>query len=174
MWIVIGIIGGLVGLVALMAVIGLFLRPDHVATRSAVVAAPPDKVWAALVDVESQPRWRRDLKKVEVLPRENGKRQFREHGGQGKIRYIVDEERAPTAAEPGKLVTRIADEDLPFGGKWIITVEREGGDSKVTVTEDGFVKNPVFRFLSKTVFSLTATQEKWLRDLQSGVGPAQP
>jgi len=176
MWIAIGIIGGLVGLVALMAVIGLFLRPDHVSTRSAVITAPPEKVWAALIDVESQPRWRKDLKKVHVLPHEGGNRQFREHGGQGKIRYVVDEERAPTATEPGKLVTRIADEDLPFGGKWIITVERDAGGSKVTVTEDGFVKNPVFRFLSKTVFSLSATQETWLAELGAHLdgGGARP
>lgn len=165
MWIAIGVVGGLVGLVVLMAVIGLFLRPDHVSARSAVIAAPPETVWATLLDVEGQPRWREDLKKVEVLPPDGGKRQFREHGGQGTIRYIVDEERAPTTAEPGTLVTRIADEDLPFGGKWIITVERDAGGSKVTVTEDGFVKNPVFRFLSKTVFSLSATQERWLAGL---------
>ena len=54
------------------------------------------------------------------------------------------------------------------------------GTPRVTVTEDGFVKNPIFRFLSRTVFSLTATQEKWLRALAAHVGanatpePAEP
>ncbi len=170
MWIAIGIVGGLLGLVALMAVIGSFLPAGHVCGRTATVAAPPETVWAALVDVEGQPRWRKDLKRVEVLPSDGGKRQFREHGGQGKIRFVVDEERAPAGAAPGRLVTRIADDDLPFGGRWIISVVASPGGTRVTVTEDGVVKNPVFRFLSRTVFSLSATQEAWLRGLGRHLG----
>jgi hypothetical protein len=144
-WIVVYIVAGLVGLVALMAIIGLFLPRDHVSVRSATITAPPERVWAWMVDDAGQPRWKSD------------------------VPVVVVERVAPT-----KLVTRIADEKLPFGGTWTIDVAPEGASSKVTVTEDGFVKNPVFRFLSKTVFSLSSTQEKWLRDLQSGVGPAQP
>ena len=39
--IVLYIVGGLVGLLVLMAVIGLFLRRDHVAARTAVFPRPP-------------------------------------------------------------------------------------------------------------------------------------
>jgi uncharacterized protein YndB with AHSA1/START domain len=160
MWIALAIGGGLVALIAALAIVGLFLRPGHVITRSAVIARPPADVWAALVDVAAQPTWRKDLKRVELLPAEGGKRQFREHGGQGAVRYVVDEE-----TPPSRLVTRIADENLPYGGRWLIELAPDGAGTRVTVTEDGFVKNPIFRTLSRTVFSLSATTERWLRDL---------
>lgn len=57
---------------------------------------------------------------------------------------------------------RSADANLPFDGRWTVEVIPVGGASRVEVTEDGVIKNPIFRFLSRTVFSLTATQEKYL------------
>jgi hypothetical protein len=97
---------------------------------------------------------------VELLPPIDGKPAFREHGSNGPIPFVVDEDVAPS-----RLVTRIADDKLPFGGRWVITVAPEGAGSRVTVTEEGVVKNPVFRFLSRTVFSLVKTQERWLQNL---------
>lgn len=193
MWIVYVLVG-LVGLVVLMAAIGFMLRPDHIAARSAEVPGAPADVYALIRDVEKQPTWRKDLKRIELLPPVDGKRSFREHGRQGVITFVVDQDQAPEAGRAGRLVTRIADDKLPFGGRWIIEVapaddpahaERgpEGAESKhsrVTVTEDGFVKNPVFRFLSRTVFSLTSTIEEWLRSLGRQLGaevtptPADP
>jgi uncharacterized protein YndB with AHSA1/START domain len=158
-WIVY-LLGGLAALVALMALIGLTLRADHVSTRDATIAAPPAAVFAAIRDVAAYPSWRRDVKKVEVLPPIDGKPAFKEHGSNGAIPFVIDEDVAPS-----RLVTRIADDKLPFGGRWIITVSPDGAGSRVTVTEEGVVKNPVFRFLSRTVFSLSRTQEVWLRNL---------
>ena len=166
----VAVVGGLIGVVAVMAVIGWCLRPDNLAARAATVPGTPADVWARLLDVEAQPRWRRDLTRIEVLPAAGGKRAFREHGKQGTIAYVVDEEVAPTPTAAGRLITRISDDRLPFGGRWIITVAAVDGGTRVTVTEDGVVKNPVFRFLSRTVFSLTATQEAWLRGLGKDLG----
>jgi len=154
------VVGGVAGLIALMALIGLTLRADHVATRAAVIPGAPAEVFAVIRDVAGYPRWRSGLKKVDLLPPVDGKQAFREHGSQGTIPFVIDED-----VPPSRLVTRIADDKLPFGGRWVITVEPEGGGSRVTVTEEGVVKNPIFRFLSRTVFSLTRTQELWLRDL---------
>jgi hypothetical protein len=164
------VLGGLIGLVAVMALIGMSLRPDHVAARQAEVPRSPAELYAVIRDVEAMPTWRKELKKVELLPPVDGKRSFREHGRQGVITFVVDLDEPPTADRPGRLITRIADDKLPFGGRWIITVAPEGTGSRVTVTEDGVVKNPLFRFLSRTVFSLTATQEQWLRSLGRHVG----
>jgi uncharacterized protein YndB with AHSA1/START domain len=158
-WIVY-VVAGLAALIALMALIGLTLRADHVATRDAAIPAPPAAVFAAIRDVAAYPTWRTDVKKVELLPPIDGKPAFREHGANGKIPFVIDEDVAPS-----RLVTRIADDKLPFGGRWIITVVPDGAGSRVTVTEEGVVKNPVFRFLSHTVFSLVKTQEKWLANL---------
>jgi uncharacterized protein YndB with AHSA1/START domain len=155
--------GGLVGLVALMALIGLALPRAHLAARRAVLAQPPAAVWAALVDLDAQPRWRRGLKKIE----RQGDRRFRETTGQGAITFEVVEERPPELR-----ITRIADDNLPFGGRWIYELTPDGAGTRLTITEDGFIKNPVFRFLARTVFSTSATMEAFLRDLGAHFGAA--
>src|SRR5215203_2646059 len=91
----------------------------------------------------------------------------REHTTQGTSLFEVVEDRATE-----RRVTRIADDKLPFGGRWIYELRAEGTGTRVTITEDGFIKNPVFRFLSKTVFSTTATIEKFLHDLGAHVAAA--
>jgi hypothetical protein len=66
---------------------------------------------------------------------------------------------------PRRLIGRIADPSLPFGGSWTYDVVREGAGSRVMITEDGVVRNPVFRFMSRFVFGHHATQEAYLRAL---------
>jgi uncharacterized membrane protein len=41
-----------------------------VARQEAIIAAPLEQVWSALVDFERYPSWARDLKQVEVLDRD--------------------------------------------------------------------------------------------------------
>lgn len=152
---------GLTALVALMAVIGLCLSRDHVASRSQRFAVPREVVWNAIRDVARFPEWRGDVKTVDVLSPAGGLARFREHGRHGAILYEITEDHAPA-----RLVTRIADDSLPYGGTWTLEIASVDGGSELTITERGFVKNPIFRFLSKTVFSPTATIEKYLAALQ--------
>ena len=64
-----------------------------------------------------------------------------------------------------RVVSRIADPDQPFGGTWTVVLAPEAGGTRVTITEDGEVYNPLFRFLSPYVFSQTATMESCLAAL---------
>ncbi len=135
--------GGLVGLVAVMALVGLALPRAHVAARRATFAASRDDVWRALTVLAARP---------------------------SKIPYEIVEDRPRE-----RRISRIADDTLPFGGRWIFELVADGTGTRLTITEDGFVRNPVFRFLSKTVFSHTATLEKFLADLAAQLGvPARP
>lgn len=169
-WIVI-VVGGLVALVALVAVIGLTLRADHQCARTIVIARPPAEVWAVIADPAGYPAWRRDLTRVELLA-DGG---YREHGRHDAIAYTLDEDRPPTATAPGRRVARIVDAGLPYGGRWIIAVAAEGDATRVSITEDGSIKNPIFRVLSRTVFSVASTQERWLTALARHLGsPATP
>jgi hypothetical protein len=74
---------------------------------------------------------------------------------------------------PRRMVTRIADPDLPFGGGWTFELEPadgpQGGTS-VRITEDGEVYNPVFRFVSRFVLGHTRSMERYLADLQAQAG----
>jgi len=156
------IVGGVVvAVVVVVVVIGALLPRDHVATVRARIAATPDAVWQAITDVANQPSWRRDVKRVELLPSIDGKTAWREHSGNGAIAMVIDRAEAPT-----HLVTRIADDKLPFGGTWDYVIAPEGsGASVVTITEHGSVYNPLFRFMSRFVFGHTATMDAYLRSL---------
>ena len=169
--IVLYIVAGLVGLVVLMAAIGALLPRAHTAARTTTFAKPPADVWRALTNLDAQTAWRRGLERIEHVDAVK----FREHTTQGVILFEVVEDHANE-----RRVTRIADDKLPFGGRWIYELRPDGAGTRLTITEDGFIKNPVFRFLSKTVFSTTATIEKFLQDLGTHLGtpaviePAEP
>ena len=72
------VLGSLFAVIALIALIGAMQPRDHVATMTATINAPADKVWAALTDVATYPTWRSELKSVDVLsnpaPRSHGAR----------------------------------------------------------------------------------------------------
>lgn len=161
LWIALYVVAGLAGLLVVLAVIGSLLPRDHVATRAAQLTQPPDVVWAALSDLDAQPRWRRGLRRIERLSPTT----YREHTSQGAITFEIVEDRAPA-----RRVTRIADDKLPFGGRWIFELAPADAGTTLTITEDGFIKNPIFRVLSKTVFSTTATMERFLADLAAHLG----
>ena len=166
------LVGVLVLLVAGMALAGLALPAAHVASKSARIPRPPADVWRALTDRASQPEWRRDLRRVEALPDAGGLPSFREHSRSGVITFVVDEATAPADGRAGRLVTRIADDTLPFGGRWIHEVADDASGARLTITEEGVVKNPIFRFMSRFVFGHDATLEAFLRDLTAHLGRA--
>lgn len=72
---------------------------------------------------------------------------------------------------PTFMRTRIIDPDGAFGGTWTYVLVPDAGGTLLTITEDGEVYNPIFRFLSRFVFSQTATIEEYLDDLGRRLGP---
>jgi len=67
---------------------------------------------------------------------------------------------------PSLLVTRIAGERLPFGGTWTYRITPAPGGSELTITEDGEVYNPNFRFMSRFVFGDYATMDTFIGKLR--------
>lgn len=159
------VVASLAGLVALVAVIGWCLPKAHRATRTATIDAPADRVFARISDVAGGAQWRSDVKSVEVVSGTGLGMVFRETGSNGVITYRID------AFEPGRrLVNVIADPSLPFSGRWTFDLASRGGATDVTITEEGEVANPMFRFMSHFFFSQTKTMEGYLRDLEKVEG----
>jgi uncharacterized protein YndB with AHSA1/START domain len=159
-WVLIGT-GAVLALVALMALIGSRLPRGHTATKSARFAVPPDVVWSAITDVEAFPSWRSDVKNVTVMPDQNGRKRWIEETRSGRIPLTLDR-----ADSPRLLVVRIADPDLPFGGTWTYEVAPAPDGSTLTITENGEVYNPIFRFMARFVFGHEATTQTYLANLQ--------
>jgi hypothetical protein len=161
MRILVYVVGTTAALVVLVVAVGYMLPVKHVASRERVYAVPQDRVFAAIATPAEYPRWRRDVKRVELLPDESGRPRFRETGRDGAITFRI-EERVPDR----RLVTRIA-ERLPFGGSWTYELTPTATGTSLRITENGEVYNPVFRFMSRFVFGHHRTIERYLADLET-------
>ena len=163
-WVLI-VLGVIAVIVVIVVGIGYSLPVAHTARREITLQAAPATVWQAITGVDSFPAWRGDVEAVEALPPVNGSPSWREKGSNGAITYVV-----ARSEPPNRLVTRIADRDLPFGGEWDYEITPAGSGSRVVITERGEVYNPVFRFVSRFVMGHTATLDGYLTALGKKFG----
>ena len=163
--IVVSVIAGLVLLGGIAALIGSRLPKTHVASRSIVLRQSPENVYAVVRDFASAPKWRADVKQLDVEARDGGPVRFREVGNHGTINYELVED-----VPAQRMVTRILDTDLGFGGQWTYTFAAENDGTRVTIREDGEVSNVLFRFMSHYVFGQTSTIDSYLNSLAKRFG----
>lgn len=151
----------LVGIILLIAAIGALLPVEHTATAQASFHEPPSAVWQAITDYANFPRWRGRVTRVEPLPPVNGNPAWVEYDTRGSaIPYEVLE-----SVPAERLVTRIADPKLPFGGTWTFEITPTSAGSSLRIRENGEVHNVIFRFLSRFVFGHRATIDTYLSAL---------
>ena len=143
--------------IASVWIIGLLLPTDHVATQSRWFGAPRDSLWRVVTDVRGYPSWREDVDSVVVL--DDGAT-WREYGSFGAITFTADE------MTPGeRFISRIADQDLGFGGRWIYVFADSAGGTTLTIAEEGQITNAFFRTISRYVTGYDATMRQYLDDL---------
>ena len=113
------------------------------------------------------PDWRTGVKSFGILPEQDGrKRWWEEDSHHQKVTYELVEDKPPA-----RMVTRIADRSLPFGGAWTFEIASvAGGGSDLRIHEDGEVYNVIFRFMARFIFGYTASIEGYLRDLGTKFG----
>lgn len=159
----------IVGFVALAAVIvvivGYRLPRGHTVARTTTVPLTPDAVYGLLTDVDQYPTWRPGVKSLQRHADRDGRPAWTEEVSGMKIPLHFER-----MEQPSLLVARIADPALPFGGTWTYRIASAAGGSEVTITEDGEVYNPFFRFMSRFVFGHAATLDEFVRNLESRAG----
>ena len=154
-------LGVLVLLIVAIVVIGALLPKHHVVTRTAVLNATQDQIFFLISGPQD---WRGDLKEYKFYD-DAGRHMIRETDKRGQtITYEVVESQSPTL-----LKRTIADKSLPFGGSWTWDVQPQNGGCSVSITEDGDVYNPVFRFVSQFVIGHTRTIDTYLAMLAKAV-----
>ena len=158
-WLVVAIVV-VIGLFLIVLGIGALVPEKHVASTRVELQTPAKTVWEVLTDFERHPTWRAAVNEIERLPDQNGKPVWRESTDFGPLTYVVDELSAPT-----RLVTRIADPDLPFGGTWTYEITPTGDGCTLEITETGEIYNLFFRFMARFVFGYHSTQEDFLESL---------
>jgi hypothetical protein len=164
------IVAGLGGVLLLAAGIGLFLPREHVATSRIALGQPPDTVWTVVRDLGGTPRVWSGLTASERLPDRGGREAWRQVMGSDAFVIEVVED-----VPPRRLVTEIAAEPgAAFGGRWIYEVTPTPDGSVVTVTEDGWIANPLFRLVSR-VTGHHDTLDAYLQALATWFGePERP
>ncbi len=161
----------LLGTVLLFGVIigiGYSLNERHIAMRQTKLAATPEVVWNTITNFSNAASFRPDLSRVNMLPAQNGMPVWREVDRKGEsITFAVIESKVPS-----RLVVKIAQPDLPFAGTWVYELAPTGAGTALTITENGAIYHPIFRFVSHLFLNQAATIEEYLRSLERNHGRA--
>jgi hypothetical protein len=161
---------GLIVLIALVAgvvvyVDGTTLPVNHVVTVTGVVAAPPEKVFALITNVAKGADWRPAVKSVTVLNPDKGRDHWVEHLDYGQFMTFL----ATRTDAPMRREVLLDDPNASYGGTW--TYELAPGASPTTtnlrITESGFIKPPVYRFLMAHVMGPTRNLDQYMKDIQA-------
>jgi uncharacterized protein YndB with AHSA1/START domain len=160
------VIGALVGLVALMALIGAFVSRDHRATSTIALRQPVDSVWKVVRDIGGAPAWFSAMEKSERLPDRDGHEVWRQKLSGFDVPIIVLE-----SSPPRRLVTQIdPTAGGAFGGTWTYELAPDSSGTRISVTETGWISNPIFRFMSRFLFGYYGSLDKYLKALGTRFG----
>lgn len=147
----------------LVLVIGALLPEKHTVSRTVILRQSPDLVWK---QITAPPTWRPEVKAYQELPSRNGHRMWSETDPHGQVITYETVESKP----PQSLVVRIADGKLPFGGSWTYVLAPHESGSALTITENGEVYNPLFRFVSRFIIGHSSTLDAYFKALQKQLG----
>ena len=165
MKIVLAVIAGIIALIAAVAVIGAMMPRTHRATSRITLTTPPEQVWPALRNLDALLGSWKDLQSAGRRADQNGKEVWQQKAGGFEMKLIIEE-----ATPMSRLVTRIdAPEDAAFGGTWTYVLTPAGSGTTVTITEDGYVSNPIFRVMMKVMGTHT-TLDGFLTGLAAKFG----
>lgn len=128
-----------------MIMAGNSMDPRHTITRSMSYAAPPEKVWSALLSIQQLPFDRSDLRSVDQGAATKPPETIEVVGT--PVRVVFE-----TFRPPRDLSVRTADPGLAYTGTWSFVLTLEGQDlTKLTITEDAFVKGRLLRFAARAL-----------------------
>jgi hypothetical protein len=160
------IIGLIILIVLAVLIIGLMQPVKHSVTRSIHLKQSPESVFALFDDQTNLPNWSSGVAKIEPLPDREGKRTARCTLKWGNMEMIITQlERTP----PHRLVNSMSKDGGATFGTWTYEIRAEDGGCRVAITEDGELKNPIYRVMAR-MRGLDATIRQTLTDLAKTFG----
>ena len=156
-------LGIIVGIIILMVLIGYVTPVKHTASVTEELKLPDHKLYKLLINFKNYPKWRTELKGVKVI----SESEWVEVSKFGEMALSFTE-----LVENKKIVGSIVpDKSLQFGGSWTYDLQATGSKTtKLTVTENGEVYSPLFRFVSKYIMGHKGTLKRFMKNLQDEIG----
>jgi uncharacterized protein YndB with AHSA1/START domain len=152
-------------LLAAITVIGALLPREHRATGTAEFRRDPRTVWTVITDFPALAAWMPGVTQVAPAAPSDGHPRWALTTEEGRMTIEVVE-----LTPPRRLVTRIVEDGLPFGGTWTYDLSPTATGTRLTIVEDGWISNPLYRFFARYVFGLSTTIEGSLRALGRRLG----
>lgn len=164
-WLIIGAVV-VVAVIALL-VFGLTQPVKHSVARSIRLRQKPDAVFAVIDDFQNSADGS-SVVKVEAISDRNGNPASRYTLKWRRLRMTMTQlERTP----PTRLVSSLTREDGAALGTWTYEIVPDGEGCRVTLAEDGELKNPLFRALMR-LRGADAHITQTLRELAKKFGEA--
>jgi hypothetical protein len=145
-------------LAILVLLVGWLLPATRDGRAETVIAAPPDRVLAAIAEVEAQPLWRAGL--ASVTRTSDGWEEVTSHGE--RITFVT------TDMTTSRIRLRFAS-DAGYFGQWQAELAPVAGGTRIAVVEQATVPSPVGRILSRILFDPGAFAAMYLSALKARV-----
>ena len=145
---------------------GTQLPKDHEVSVSMAYNQPQEALWDAITNYAKLPEWSKSTAKAEALEPKDGKPVWRLITKHGEVMDLVIDEETPMTRH----VATIANDNLPFGGSWIFELTPTETGTRVTLTEKGYLKQPILRALSALVWGHDHMLKEFLTELGAKFG----
>ena len=151
--------------IAAVYIAGISTARTHRASIEVTYAAAPDTVYSRIRDVARGAGWRTGLERVDVLSAAGQPMRWRETADWGTLTFehVVDE-------PPRRIAARIVDDGQGFGGRWTYDLTPNGSGTRLVITEDGRIDDPLYRFVARWMMGYHASLETYARDLGRSLG----
>ena len=170
MKIVLAILALLIVAVAVVFILGALQPLNHTTSVAGTIDAPPAKVFAIITDVAEGPRWRHQVKSVQLLPPEEGREKWVETlDHDQKMAFLATKTVPPSPDGHALREVRLNDPDASYGGTWTYAIAPGPTPTTtvLTITETGFIKPWIYRFMMVHVFGMTRNLDEYMHDLQA-------
>jgi uncharacterized protein YndB with AHSA1/START domain len=169
-WILVSL-GMVVGLIVVTAIVGALLPRDHRASSSLTLRQPPEAIWIVISDPAGVPGWWPDVTTSSQLPvAEGGRARWQQTTSDGYAMVLEVEQADPPRLLKTVIVTKPGD---PFGGTWTYQLSPADSGTTLTITEEGWVANPLFRVMMR-LMGTHRTLDSYLAALAHRFGESAP
>ncbi len=163
--------------VSVILVVGALQPINHSTTVTGTIDAPPAQVFALITNIAAAPKWRHAVRSVQLLPPDNGRDRWVETLDHNqKMSFLALRTDLPSAEGNALRQVRLNDPEASYGGTW--TYQLTPGPTPTTtvlqITEDGFIKPWLYRFMMAHVMGMTRNLDQYMHDLQAATRKSPP